>query len=247
MKILITSGGTKVLIDSVRHIGNMSSGTFGAKIGYEALVAGHEVTFFKAKDSKTPLGLIFNGSEGISYVIKRTLKNIWDRVRYGKRLKLKEFSDFQSYDNGLYDEIFTKYDAIILAAAVSDYDVVNKVDGKIRTKGDLTIELSPLPKLISRFQPGAEREMRRPKVLVGFKLLVNSTENELVEAAFKSLKENQLDLVVANDLSTIKAADHIIHLIKETRFQMRCGDREDPNGLARKIITEVEWIFGRKA
>ena len=32
MKILITSGGTKVPIDDVRSITNMSSGKFGAEI-----------------------------------------------------------------------------------------------------------------------------------------------------------------------------------------------------------------------
>ena len=37
MKVLITSGGTKVPIDTVRHIGNMSSGTFGAKIAFQLL------------------------------------------------------------------------------------------------------------------------------------------------------------------------------------------------------------------
>ncbi len=42
MKILITSGGTKIKTDSVRHIGNMSSGAFGAKIALEALKANHE-------------------------------------------------------------------------------------------------------------------------------------------------------------------------------------------------------------
>jgi phosphopantothenoylcysteine synthetase/decarboxylase len=32
MKILITSGGTKVPIDSVRHIGNFSTGRYGSEI-----------------------------------------------------------------------------------------------------------------------------------------------------------------------------------------------------------------------
>ena len=41
MKVLITSGGTKVPIDTVRHIGNMSSGTFGAKIAFQLLELGH--------------------------------------------------------------------------------------------------------------------------------------------------------------------------------------------------------------
>lgn len=32
MKILITSGGTRVPIDSVRHIANMSTGRYGAEL-----------------------------------------------------------------------------------------------------------------------------------------------------------------------------------------------------------------------
>ena len=32
MKVLLTSGGTKTLIDEVRHVGNMSNGTFGNHI-----------------------------------------------------------------------------------------------------------------------------------------------------------------------------------------------------------------------
>jgi phosphopantothenoylcysteine synthetase/decarboxylase len=37
MRVLITSGGTKVPIDGVRDITNMSHGNFGAKIAREFL------------------------------------------------------------------------------------------------------------------------------------------------------------------------------------------------------------------
>jgi len=53
MKILITSGGTKVKIDDVRHIGNMSTGKFGTEIARECLLAGHDVTLLRAKNSKS--------------------------------------------------------------------------------------------------------------------------------------------------------------------------------------------------
>ena len=68
MKILITSGGTKVPIDRVRSITNMSHGTFGSRIadaffneGLEAFRTGNEygnqiekITFFTAKNGKLP-------------------------------------------------------------------------------------------------------------------------------------------------------------------------------------------------
>ena len=68
MKILITSGGTKVPIDRVRSITNMSCGTFGSRIadaffskGLEVFRTGTEhgnpiekITFFMAKGSRRP-------------------------------------------------------------------------------------------------------------------------------------------------------------------------------------------------
>ena len=60
MKILITSGGTKIPIDRVRSITNMSRGTFGSKIAdafYDKVndaVEDVSITFFMAKGSKMP-------------------------------------------------------------------------------------------------------------------------------------------------------------------------------------------------
>jgi hypothetical protein len=56
-KILITSGGTKVPIDKIRDITNQSSGTFGSKIATEALKRNHDVTFMRAKGSKSPFSM----------------------------------------------------------------------------------------------------------------------------------------------------------------------------------------------
>jgi phosphopantothenoylcysteine decarboxylase/phosphopantothenate--cysteine ligase len=53
LKILITSGGTKIPIDAVRYITNMSSGTFGAKIATQALKHNLIVHFLHAENSKT--------------------------------------------------------------------------------------------------------------------------------------------------------------------------------------------------
>ena len=62
----------------------------------------------------------------------------------------------------------------MLAAAVSDFGVSNYVSGKIRSTDEMKIELEPLPKLI-----GAVKTIQHKTKLVGFKLLVNSTDEEL--------------------------------------------------------------------
>src|ERR1017187_9503744 len=58
INVLATSGGTKVKIDDARHIANMSSGTFGAKIATEFLkIPQVNLTFLKAEGSKSPFTL----------------------------------------------------------------------------------------------------------------------------------------------------------------------------------------------
>jgi phosphopantothenoylcysteine synthetase/decarboxylase len=237
MNMLITSGGTKVPIDSVRHIGNMSSGTFGAKIGLEALKAGHRVTFLMAAGSKSPLGLRLDEDDGIWGSVIKMAKNLWQRLLYSRRIHIVPYSSFESYEQNLA-RLSPCKDAIVLAAAVSDYDVANKVDGKMRTRGDMRIELKPLPKLISNFKAGC---YSMPQVLVGFKLLVGSTDNELLEEARRSAVDNRCTFVVANDLRDIKASAHRLLLVDrqggvETKHE---GQSKDPNYLAREVVKKI--------
>jgi len=185
IKVLITSGGTKIKIDMVRHIGNMSRGTFGSKIADAFCDTGREiqVTFLMAKGSRSPEHL-----EPIPHY----------------------YETFDDYEFQLFGLIkHEKPDIIILAAAVSDYGVENFVDGKIRSSEELVIRLKPLPKLISFV-----RNVAPKAVICGFKLLVNSTEAELDDACRKSLEQNRLDLVVGNDLRDIKASNHILRIFQ---------------------------------
>jgi len=206
MKVLITSGGTKIKIDMVRHISNMSKGTFGTKIAesfrceLNPAETDHYVKFLMARDSKYPSS---------PFVTKYV------------------YETFEDYERELFDLLKNyKPDIVVLAAAVSDYGVENYVDGKIRSKEELVIRLKPLPKLISRV-----RDYVPNAVICGFKLLVNSTEEELQKACLESLYKNRLDLVVGNDLRDIKNDDHkllIAHVenltIKVDKYSTKNGD-----------------------
>jgi len=210
MHILITSGGTKVKIDRVRHIGNMSSGTFGAKIALECLKRGHSVLFFKAKGSKGPLGCIIDDTDTAWDAIKKVVKTVYYKIRYGRHLAVKEYSDFDSYRNGIVTfSVHYDFDAVVLAAAVSDYGVDNYVDGKIRSSDDdMTIRLKKLPKIIA----DAKKMFGKAKI-VGFKLLVDSIETDLIQAAIDSVDKNNCAFVVANDLRDIQNSDHQVRLV----------------------------------
>jgi len=82
---------------------------------------------------------------------------------------------------------------VIKAAAVSDYRLARPADAKLK-KGEqpLTLELVPNPDILKEI--GALKEDR---ILVGFA----AETGELLQQAERKLKEKNLDLIVANDVS----------------------------------------------
>jgi phosphopantothenate-cysteine ligase len=239
MNILITSGGTKVMLDRVRHISNMSMGTFGSRIAMSALKRGHKVHFFHAKHSKTPF--TFNADVFSDYNLSDIRDNLEELIssnaQFWNNYSQSTFSDFQDYQYNLESLVTRKFDAVILAAAASDYGVDNYVDGKIRSSGDMSIALVPLPKLISQI-----KEWNPSIKLVGFKLLVGSTDEQLIADSKKSIDNNGCDMVVANDLADIKNNDHRLIIVKPTSTKIYNTDYDDKYYLARQVIKELEEI-----
>jgi phosphopantothenoylcysteine decarboxylase/phosphopantothenate--cysteine ligase len=180
MKILITSGGTKVPIDDVRYIGNMSSGRYGAEIADQFNKLDHDVLYWHSKGGAIPAGLstsVYNGridSAIISY---------------------KDYNEYSDVIELVKDE---KPDIIISAAAVSDY-TVDKTEGKLSSDGDeIIIRLKKAKKILPEFKKVSSRSM-----VVGFKLLVSPTYQEVNKAVNKVLN-NGADYVVYNDLTQIR-------------------------------------------
>ncbi|TLZ80254.1 MAG: bifunctional phosphopantothenoylcysteine decarboxylase/phosphopantothenate--cysteine ligase CoaBC, partial [Methanobacteriota archaeon] len=90
-------------------------------------------------------------------------------------------------------------DVCVVPAAVSDFTPAKKAKGKISSReGGLTLDLEPTPKILDRFRKGTR------KVLVGFKAEAGVTTAELKARAMALVKEADLDLVVANDISKVK-------------------------------------------
>lgn len=254
MRVLITSGGTKVPIDGVRDITNMSHGTFGAKIAREFLnLSDAEVLYLGAKDGCSPfkmevnfahteqiVGMPFRWTAEDAEQMDKTWKFLFWCQEFRTRCQEYTYRTYEQYAS-LLESIMTteKPDIVVLAAAVSDY-VTDIVDGKIRSSDALAIQLKPAEKLIGKI-----KQWHPACKLVGFKLLVNSTESELVNAAMKSIRENGCDLVVANDLADIKANKHTLRLVRlrgrgnihsaETVF----SDPADTNYLAKEVVKKA--------
>lgn len=239
MRILITSGGTKVPIDRVRNITNMSSGTFGSKIAFEALKNGHEVVFVAAEGSKSPMSTTITCYQEGGFDITDVCRWYEERSEYIKQYKEYRYATFDDYQKALKFGILTDHpDVVVLAAAVSDYGVKNYVDGKARSARSLIIQLEPLPKVISMVKQWA------PKVkLIGFKLLVDSTDIELTIAAEKSVKENGCEFVVANDLRDIKEGKHKLAFVYQNAVGYEYSKPDDPNYLARSVVERIEKLW----
>jgi phosphopantothenoylcysteine synthetase/decarboxylase len=114
MHFLITAGGTREYIDTVRFISNASSGRMGYALALAASKAGHKVTIISTSDLQPPIGVDFVGVDSAA----------------------KMFTAVKKF--------FAKCDCLIMAAAVADYTPVKKSKTKIKkSKRDLTIKLKP--------------------------------------------------------------------------------------------------------
>ena len=215
MKILITSGGTREAIDRVRSITNHSTGQLGKVIAESFLQADHQVTLVTTKSALKPDG--------------------------HPNLTIIEISDVASLKEAL-EPLVKSHDVLIHSMAVSDYtpvymtgiDEVAQADsvydlleksneeGKISSANDYQILfLKKTPKIISLV-----KEWNPAIRLIGFKLLVGVSKDELLAVARASLEKNQADYIVANDLLDIKEGQHRAYLVsKNEHIQVETKDQ----------------------
>lgn len=190
MKILITSGGTDVPIDDVRKISNMSSGKYGAEIATEFYKKYHDVIYFSSKNSVIPSARYLSNHKGFTNPLYK------DYHDYLNKLTVENVDELKGYD------------IIVSAAAVSDY-ILDKTEGKISSDNDeLVIRLKKAQKVLPLIRKAAPNAL-----LVGFKLLVSPTEEEMHNAV-KKVFANGADLVVYNDLTEIRKGDYTRYVFR---------------------------------
>jgi phosphopantothenoylcysteine decarboxylase/phosphopantothenate--cysteine ligase len=138
LKVLVTAGGTREPIDSVRFVGNRSSGRMGFALAEEAARRGADVTVVAANVS-------LPRRTGIDYVDVETAAEL----------------------AAACEERFEQADLLLMAAAVADYRPEHEHAGKLKKDqagGELELRLVRTPDVLStlatRRRPG--------QMLVGF-------------------------------------------------------------------------------
>lgn len=160
-RIVVTAGGTQEPIDPVRYISNRSSGKMGYALAEAARDRGAEVTLITAPAS-------ISEPAGIDVINVKTALQMKDAVT----------------------KAIAKADALIMAAAVADYQPKNVSKAKIKKDSpSLTLELIRTPDILT--------EVKGKFVKVGF---AAESENVIANAR-KKLQHKQLDLIVANDIT----------------------------------------------
>lgn len=163
--ILVTAGPTREALDPVRFITNRSSGKMGYALAEAAVSRSADV-------------ILISGPTALSAPADVELVNVETAIQ-------------------MRDEV-VKYanqaDAVIMAAAVSDYRPRDVSPQKIKKEKDqLTLALERNPDILAEL--GEDKPSRQ--LLVGFSM---ETEN-LLDNAIRKLKNKNADLMVANDVS----------------------------------------------
>ena len=226
MKILITGGGCKEYIDSVRVVTNSSTGRTSAVLADELVTKGCEITLITAKSAIKP-----NSSS----------------------IKLRFFETGEELASAIKDELTSfKYDAVIHAAAVSDFVPqtiliagqtikAGKNARKLPSGGEMTVTFKASPKIADSLHEWAALGGGEKAKVVCFKLLNNADEAAKEKAVTSLFGHSRADFVVYNDLSQITSESHPFKIIKSDGETVAQGNTNE--SLAEKIEQALRAAF----
>ncbi len=164
LRMLVTAGGTREPIDKIRFVGNRSSGKMGRAIAREAYRSGAQVTVVAANVGEKEPGVCWIDVETYAEIEEATTEHAGE------------------------------VDALIMAAAVSDFTPASTEEGKIRrgSTEELDVKLVTTGDILK-----AVREANPELFMVGFA----ATFGDPLPDAREKLETKGINLMVGNDVS----------------------------------------------
>jgi len=211
LRVLVTAGGTREPVDRVRVVSNRSSGKMGRAVAREAVRLGAEVTVVAAN--------VEEREPGVQWVPVETYAELEEATLWLAR----------------------EADALVMAAAVSDFTPAKVEEGKIRRGGKKEMDLKLVAtgdvlKAVRGSSPGL--------FVVGFA----ATFGDPVDDAREKLESKGADLMVGNDISLSGSGfgsdENEVHVVGKggERFVPRASKRE----VAREILDAMAREIGDK-
>ena len=228
MKILITSGGTTEKIDSVRGITNHATGTLGKYIAEAFLEKGYQVTLVTTKEAVKP--------KDHPLLTVQIITNVDSLLSTLEPLVKTHDVFIHSMAVSDYTPVYmTDLNEVEQAEHVSDLLNRQNTESKISSKEDYQVLfMKKTPKVISLVKTW------NPDIcLIGFKLLVNVSKDELFTVARESLQKNKACYILANDLTEIKGDKHYAYLLDESHVYEADTKKAIANLIFERVINHV--------
>lgn len=259
MKIIVTAGGTTERIDRVRTIANTATGKLGSLIA-EAFVrrGGEKIEkiFYLCENGAlvpredcvevVPVQGVESAGSALSALLASQKIDAVVHSMAVSDYAVESLTTLEDLSGFLAHRLFSlgrsafqseSSLAELLSGLIRENDRLLDRSGKIGSDvKDLMLSLRQTPKLIGmvkRLQPSA--------VLVGFKLLNDVGERELIDAAFELLLKNSCDFVLANDSARIAGGRHVGLLVSPDRSFVRLTTKEEiAEEIARRVLGRIK-------
>ncbi|MDR3305408.1 MAG: phosphopantothenate--cysteine ligase [Clostridiales Family XIII bacterium] len=222
IRVLITAGGTSEKIDNVRRITNSGTGRLGALV-CEAFAASGEdcrITYICSANAVRPhmrrdgrvTVHMADDVQTLRDTVEQTLREVpFDVIIHSMAVgdyTVRAVTDAKLMTGGVMDRIeaAARGDSAPAREAVMDGILAPPRirDAKISSdKENLIIVLEKAPKIIAIL-----RALAPEAVIVGFKLMSDVSEEELIGAGRALLEKNDCDFVLANDMRTVRTDRH---------------------------------------
>lgn len=269
---VITAGGTVEPIDDVRSITNHSTGSLGVAI-YNALVSYLKITkldhymIYYIKTSTAQLPQVENRDNHTQIIeatdidsVGKAIRGLLEQVVCDYFIQAMAISDFgvdyvvsqTDMVNQLTDKI-RKFSYQTTTEAEFEQGLAKIIQKTLATPAGLArrnklssgqpllLGLKSTPKLI-----GLIKQKSPHTVLVGFKLLSQATDQQLIEAANQLALRHHCDYVLANDLTSLKQGQHRGLLIQQGQILAEwVGKQQIATGLVRMLL-ETDSRFEKK-
>ncbi len=236
INVLITAGGTYEDIDSVRCITNKATGRLGSIIADTFTKANARVTYICGETAVLPtcdcaeIIRIKNVAELLIMIETLMHTNLYDCVIHSMAV-----SDFTPQGIISIEEVVEVISSLLQTQSTPCNQMSERIraaiiqckkpltDKKINSKFEnVALLLKQTPKVIGRI-----KSLQPSTILVGFKLLSNVSEEELLQAGQNLLTQNACDFVIANDLTNIKGDMHSAILLDENKILGRAGTKQE--------------------
>ena len=200
--VIVTSGATAERIDPVRVLTNRASGRTGRAIARACYVRGAEVTLVHGSLDASPSSDSGSSGHDVPYATAKRVESAAEML-------------------AAVDESAGDADTLVSAAAISDY-TTDTAGEKIRSGGDLSLDLEPTPKLLDTV-----RAEYPDLAIAGFKAETSGDDEAMIGKARDLLERVELEFVVANDASVMGGDETRALFVRGGEVSVFTGSKDD--------------------